>query len=71
MAFGGLQFEQQRFNLRSAGVSSSLLFVSVAGAYVPNLSLLVCAQFSFGHVHTSLLASIHPVTIETANDSSR
>eukprot|EP00040_Diaphanoeca_grandis_P040161 m.261439 g.261439 ORF g.261439 m.261439 type:complete len:809 (+) comp42159_c0_seq1:124-2550(+) len=37
MVIGGLKFEQQHFNLRSAGVSSSLLFVSVAGAYSPSL----------------------------------
>lgn len=51
MVIGGLKFEQQRFNLRSAGVSSSLLFVSVAGAYSPSLfqhtfgaSKLVCVE---------------------------
>eukprot|EP00041_Stephanoeca_diplocostata_P027848 m.774968 g.774968 ORF g.774968 m.774968 type:complete len:922 (+) comp23258_c1_seq5:475-3240(+) len=37
MVIGGLKFEHQYFNLRSAGVSSSLLFVSVAGAYSPSL----------------------------------
>ena len=47
--------EQQRFNLRSAGVSSSLLFVSVAGAYSPSLfqhtfgaSKLVCVDAQEG-----------------------
>jgi calcium/proton exchanger cax len=34
MVLGGMKYDEQVFNLRSAGVSSSLLFVSVAGAYV-------------------------------------
>lgn len=53
MVIGGLKYEQQRFNLRSAGVSSSLLFVSVAGAYSPSLfqhtfgaSKLVCVNYT-------------------------
>eukprot|EP00051_Salpingoeca_urceolata_P017462 m.237849 g.237849 ORF g.237849 m.237849 type:complete len:857 (+) comp18961_c1_seq1:198-2768(+) len=37
MIIGGLKFKEQRFNMRSAGISSSLLFVSVAGAYSPSL----------------------------------
>lgn len=41
MVMGGLKFQEQRFNLRSAGVSSSLLFVSVAGAYSPSLFQMV------------------------------
>jgi len=41
MVIGGLKYDEQRFNLRSAGVSSSLLFVSVAGAYSPSLFQLV------------------------------
>lgn len=34
MVLGGMKYDEQVFNLRSAGVSSSLLFVSVAGACV-------------------------------------
>eukprot|EP00038_Savillea_parva_P018421 m.23605 g.23605 ORF g.23605 m.23605 type:complete len:783 (+) comp4088_c0_seq2:273-2621(+) len=41
MVIGGLKYDEQRFNLRSAGVSSSLLFVSVAGAYSPSLFQMV------------------------------
>eukprot|EP00117_Sycon_ciliatum_P035416 scpid30741/ scgid26858/ Low affinity vacuolar monovalent cation/H(+) antiporter; Vacuolar Na(+)/H(+) exchanger len=37
MIVGGLKHREQRFNWRSAGVSSSLLFVSVAGSYAPTL----------------------------------
>lgn len=37
MVVGGLKFQEQRFNLQSAGVSSSLLFVAVAGAFCPTL----------------------------------
>lgn len=41
MVIGGLKYDEQKFNLRSAGVSSSLLFVSVAGAYSPSLFQMV------------------------------
>eukprot|EP00039_Didymoeca_costata_P025075 m.12250 g.12250 ORF g.12250 m.12250 type:complete len:737 (-) comp4622_c0_seq2:734-2944(-) len=37
MIIGGIKFREQRFNWRSAGVSSALLFVSIAGAYTPSL----------------------------------
>ena len=37
MIIGGLKHREQRFNWRSAGVSSSLLFVSVAGSFSPTL----------------------------------
>jgi calcium/proton exchanger cax len=37
MIIGGLKYKDQRFNLKSAGVSSALLFVSIAGAYTPSL----------------------------------
>ena len=37
MVIGGLKYRDQRFNLKSASVSSALLFVSIAGAYTPSL----------------------------------
>eukprot|EP00118_Oscarella_pearsei_P012354 m.90491 g.90491 ORF g.90491 m.90491 type:complete len:783 (+) comp36650_c0_seq13:547-2895(+) len=37
MIVGGLKHREQTFNSRSAGISSSLLFVSVAGAFSPTL----------------------------------
>lgn len=37
MIIGGVKFKEQRFNWRSAGVGSSLLFVSVAGAFSPSI----------------------------------
>lgn len=40
MIIGGLKHAEQKFNSRTAGVSSALLFVSVAGAYAPSLFAL-------------------------------
>ncbi|MCJ8734368.1 hypothetical protein PDJAM_G00234410 [Pangasius djambal] len=37
MIIGGLKHREQRFNSRSAGVSSSLLFISVGGVFAPTL----------------------------------
>ena len=37
MIIGGLKHAEQSFNPRTAGVSSTLLFVSVAGAFAPTL----------------------------------
>ncbi|KAL2102647.1 hypothetical protein ACEWY4_001815 [Coilia grayii] len=37
MIIGGLKHREQRFNSRSAGVSSALLFISVGGAFAPTL----------------------------------
>ncbi|XP_011474575.1 putative cation exchanger C521.04c [Oryzias latipes] len=37
MIIGGLKHSEQRFNSRSAGVSSALLFISVGGAFAPTL----------------------------------
>lgn len=33
MIIGGIKHREQRFNSRSAGVSSALLFISVGGMY--------------------------------------
>lgn len=37
MIIGGLKHQEQRFNSRSAGVSSSLLFISIGGVFAPTL----------------------------------
>ncbi|XP_041967055.1 low affinity vacuolar monovalent cation/H(+) antiporter isoform X1 [Alosa sapidissima] len=37
MIIGGLRHSEQRFNSRSAGVSSSLLFISIGGVFAPTL----------------------------------
>nr|XP_015208023.1 PREDICTED: putative cation exchanger C521.04c isoform X1 [Lepisosteus oculatus] len=37
MIIGGLKHQEQRFNSRSAGVSSALLFISVGGVFAPTL----------------------------------
>ncbi|XP_026166999.1 putative cation exchanger C521.04c isoform X2 [Mastacembelus armatus] len=37
MIIGGLRHSEQRFNSRSAGVSSALLFISVGGVFAPTL----------------------------------
>ncbi|KAK6314573.1 hypothetical protein J4Q44_G00141020 [Coregonus suidteri] len=48
MIIGGFKHREQRFNSRSAGVSSALLFISVGGVFAPTLfskayGSLVCA----------------------------
>lgn len=37
MIIGGLKHSEQRFNSRSAGVSSALLFISVGGVFAPTM----------------------------------
>ncbi|XP_078533711.1 uncharacterized protein LOC144819850 [Lissotriton helveticus] len=37
MVVGGIKHREQRFNSRSAGVSSALLFISVGGVFAPTL----------------------------------
>ncbi|XP_076877803.1 uncharacterized protein cax2 isoform X3 [Brachyhypopomus gauderio] len=37
MVIGGLKHREQRFNSRSAGVSCSLLFISIGGVFAPTL----------------------------------
>ncbi|XP_071358147.1 cation/H+ exchanger protein 1 isoform X2 [Trachinotus anak] len=37
MIIGGIKHSEQRFNSRSAGVSSALLFISVGGVFAPTL----------------------------------
>ncbi|KAJ6656398.1 hypothetical protein lerEdw1_003901 [Lerista edwardsae] len=49
MVIGGIKHQEQRFNSRSAGVSSALLFLSVGGVFAPTLfskvyGRLVCGE---------------------------
>uniref|UniRef100_A0AAV2IUQ9 Sodium/calcium exchanger membrane region domain-containing protein n=1 Tax=Knipowitschia caucasica TaxID=637954 RepID=A0AAV2IUQ9_KNICA len=37
MIIGGIKHQEQKFNSRSAGVSSSLLFISIGGVFAPTL----------------------------------
>ena len=37
MIVGGLKHSEQRFNMKSAAVSASLLFISIAGAFTPTI----------------------------------
>ncbi|XP_005733484.1 cation/H+ exchanger protein 1 [Pundamilia nyererei] len=37
MIIGGIKHQEQRFNSRSAGVSSALLFISIGGVFAPTL----------------------------------
>ncbi|KAM4712314.1 cation/H+ exchanger protein 1 isoform 2-T2 [Anableps anableps] len=37
MTIGGIKHSEQRFNSRSAGVSSALLFISIGGVFAPTL----------------------------------
>ncbi|XP_060784200.1 uncharacterized protein cax2 isoform X3 [Neoarius graeffei] len=44
MVIGGLKHSEQRFNSRSAGVSASLLFISVGGVFAPTLFSKACGN---------------------------
>ncbi|XP_041833324.1 cation/H+ exchanger protein 1 isoform X1 [Melanotaenia boesemani] len=51
MTIGGIKHSEQRFNSRSAGVSSALLFISIGGVFAPTLfsktfGYLVCESCS-------------------------
>uniref|UniRef100_A0A8C9QY00 Cation/H+ exchanger protein 1 n=1 Tax=Scleropages formosus TaxID=113540 RepID=A0A8C9QY00_SCLFO len=57
MIVGGCRHQEQRFNSRSAGVSSALLFISVGGVFTPtlfskaygNLVCDNCSNIAFDH----------------------
>ncbi|XP_030642822.1 cation/H+ exchanger protein 1 [Chanos chanos] len=58
MIIGGCKHREQRFNSRSAGVSSALLFISVGGVFAPTLfskayGNLMCEGCSSSPVNTS------------------
>ncbi|KAG9489830.1 hypothetical protein GDO78_005643 [Eleutherodactylus coqui] len=54
MVIGGIKHQEQRFNSRSAGVGSALLFISVGGVFAPTLfyktyGKMICAEcMNFG-----------------------
>ncbi|XP_062457314.1 uncharacterized protein LOC134154651 [Rhea pennata] len=48
---GGIRHQEQRFNSRSAGVSSALLFLSVGGVFAPMLFSKVYGRLVCGECH--------------------
>ncbi|KAL8222515.1 UNVERIFIED_CONTAM: hypothetical protein K2H54_077162, partial [Gekko kuhli] len=51
MVIGGTRHQEQRFNSRSAGVSSALLFLSVGGVFAPTLFSKVYGRLVCGECH--------------------
>ncbi|NXC17453.1 VNX1 protein, partial [Corythaeola cristata] len=51
MVIGGIRHQEQRFNSRSAGVSSALLFLSVGGVFAPTLFSKVYGKLICGECH--------------------
>ncbi|KGL91670.1 hypothetical protein N301_07999, partial [Charadrius vociferus] len=51
MVIGGIRHQEQRFNSRSAGVSSALLFLSVGGVFAPALFSKVYGKLVCGECH--------------------
>ncbi|XP_040451783.1 low affinity vacuolar monovalent cation/H(+) antiporter-like [Falco naumanni] len=51
MVIGGTRHQEQRFNSRSAGVSSALLFLSVGGVFAPTLFSKVYGKLICGECH--------------------
>ncbi|XP_067325471.1 uncharacterized protein [Anolis sagrei] len=51
MVIGGIRHQEQRFNSRSAGVSSALLFLSVGGVFAPTLFSKVYGRLVCGECH--------------------
>ncbi|NXB74846.1 VNX1 protein, partial [Donacobius atricapilla] len=51
MVIGGIRHQEQRFNSRSAGVSSALLFLSVGGVFAPTLFSKVYGKLVCGECH--------------------
>uniref|UniRef100_A0A3B3WWV6 Cation/H+ exchanger protein 2 n=1 Tax=Poecilia mexicana TaxID=48701 RepID=A0A3B3WWV6_9TELE len=66
MIIGGLKHSEQRFNSRSAGVSSALLFISVGGIFAPtlfskaygNLVCDACTNATGGNGSTSVFGCV-------------
>ncbi|XP_068128731.1 uncharacterized protein [Hyperolius riggenbachi] len=75
MVIGGIKHQEQRFNSRSAGVSSALLFISVGGVFAPTLfskvyGKMICgdcvnfglngtAKYICQNCHTELIGQNH------------
>ncbi|NXG22652.1 VNX1 protein, partial [Grallaria varia] len=51
MVIGGIRHQEQRFNSRSAGVTSALLFLSVGGVFAPTLFSKVYGKLVCGECH--------------------
>ncbi|NXV05042.1 VNX1 protein, partial [Cettia cetti] len=51
MVIGGIRHQEQRFNSRSAGVSSALLSLSVGGVFAPTLFSKVYGKLVCGECH--------------------
>ncbi|KAM6094874.1 uncharacterized protein VSU04_006353 [Chlamydotis macqueenii] len=51
MVIGGIRHQEQRFNSRSAGVGSALLFLSVGGVFAPTLFSKVYGKLVCGECH--------------------
>ncbi|NWI58466.1 VNX1 protein, partial [Calyptomena viridis] len=51
MVIGGIRHQEQRFNSRSAGVSSALLFLSVGGVFAPTLFAKIYGKLVCGECH--------------------
>jgi Ca2+:H+ antiporter len=57
--FGGLKYKHQRFNSRTAGVSSTMLIIAVVGLTIPSLYAFVTQQT----VHIDLLSDIVSIVL--------
>ncbi|XP_064359725.1 uncharacterized protein LOC112994261 [Dromaius novaehollandiae] len=53
MVIGGIRHQEQRFNSRSAGISSALLFLSVGGVFAPTLFSKVYGKLVCGECHVT------------------
>uniref|UniRef100_A0A668APK2 Cation/H+ exchanger protein 1 n=1 Tax=Myripristis murdjan TaxID=586833 RepID=A0A668APK2_9TELE len=69
MVIGGIKHREQRFNSRSAGVSSALLFISIGGVFAPtlfsktygNLMCESCTNTPGNHLYDPLYFSTSPL----------
>ncbi|XP_077330009.1 uncharacterized protein LOC143964186 [Lithobates pipiens] len=67
MIIGGIKHQEQRFNSRSAGVGSALLFISVGGVFAPTLFSKVygkmicgdCVNFGFNATNKYICQNCH------------
>lgn len=57
MIVGGIKFQSQNFNPRSASVTALLLFVAVGGVFAPTLFSKI-----FGDLHCNKCETIHNAT---------
>jgi Ca2+:H+ antiporter len=64
MCFGALKRKTQRFNVRSAGVTSTMLLFAVIGAFGPTLFYQI-----YGSVRNPAASYIAPLTIKSTNST--